>query len=334
LDLAAAPVGPGTSATAATSAATIAHVRDISVVTLNPDRHDEVRMDALRVAAVLITLALAPHPARAAQAGPIAYSGSGAWIDRYDFRRLGDPQLVVAEMAAHGVRTLYVETASWRVPDRVDVVAPEQTAALIAAAHANNMKVVAWYLPGFSNLRTDMRRVRAAIDFRTADGQAFDSFALDIEANIVNPVRRRNAALLRLSRMIRDHVGDTYELGAIVPDQLSTSRGRVLWPAFPYADAAEYYDVFLPMAYSTFNRARGATRVYRYTASNVRFVRRATGRPVHLIGGLTDAMTHAEQAAAVRAARDAGAIGSSLYKFPLYDDGSWRALSAFDDALP
>jgi hypothetical protein len=291
-------------------------------------------MDALRVAAILVTLALAPHPARTADAGPVAYSGTGAWIDRYDFRRLDDADLVVAEMADHGVDTLYVETASWRVRKRVDIVAPGQTQDLIAAAHANGMKVVAWYLPGLENIRTDMRRVRAALDFRTPDGQAFDSFALDIEANIVNPVWRRNAALLTLSRMIRRAVGRGYELGAIVPDQLSTSRGNVLWPSFPYAAVARYYDVFLPMAYSTFNRARGAARVYRYTAANVGFVRRATGRPVHLIGGLTDSMSHAEQAAVVRASRDAGAIGTSLYKFPLYDAGSWAALSTFAAAQP
>jgi hypothetical protein len=196
------------------------------------------------------------------------------------------------------------------------------------------MKVVAWYLPGFKNLRTDMRRVRAALDFRTPDGQAFDSFALDIEANIVNPVWRRNSALLKLSRMIRREAGPDYELGAIVPDQKSSSRGNVLWPNFPYAATARYFDVYLPMAYSTFNRARGASGVYRYTASNVRFVRRATRRPVHLIGGLTDAMTHSEQVAVARASRDAGAIGTSLYKYPLYDAGSWTALSAFDAAQP
>jgi hypothetical protein len=291
-------------------------------------------MEAVRVAAILVTLALAPHPARTAAWGPVAYNGTGAWIDRYDFRRLRDPESAVAEMADHGVRTLYVETGSWRVPNGVDIVAARQTQELIAAAHANNMYVVAWYLPGFKSLRTDMRRIRAALDFRTPDGQAFDSFALDIEANLVNPVWRRNAALLELSRMIRQEVGPTYQLGAIVPDQLSTSRGNVLWPAFPYAAAAKYYDVFLPMAYSTLNRARGAARVYRYTAANVRFVQAATGRPVHLIAGLTDSMTQAEQMAAVQASRDANAIGASFYKFPLYDDGSWAALDSFDTVLP
>jgi hypothetical protein len=54
-------------------------------------------MDALRVAAILVTLALSPAPARVAEAGPVAYSGTGAWIDRYDFAKLEDPEFAVAE---------------------------------------------------------------------------------------------------------------------------------------------------------------------------------------------------------------------------------------------
>jgi hypothetical protein len=293
-------------------------------------------MQALRIAALLVTLALAPHASHAARPGSHAartgvgaYRGPGAWIDRYDFAHLDDPDGAVAEMARNGVRTLYVETASWRVPRNVDIVDAAATERLITAAHASGMRVVAWYLPGLFDRAIDMRRIRAALGFRTADGQRFDSFALDIEANAVNPVWKRNASLLKLSRDIRREVGQDYALGAIVPDQLSTSWGNVLWPGFPYAAAAKYFDVFLPMAYSSFNRAKGARAVYAYTAANVRFVRKATGRRVHVIGGTTDNLRASEQAAVARAARDAGAYGVSLYKFPLYDAGSWAALSAF-----
>src|SRR3954466_725034 len=117
-------------------------------------------MDALRVAALIVTLALSPAPAPVERPGVGAYNGTGAWIDRYDFARLEDPEFAVAEMADYGVKTLYVETASWKVPNRIDIVAPLQTADLIAAAHSNGMNVVAWYLPGFVNLRTDMRRIK------------------------------------------------------------------------------------------------------------------------------------------------------------------------------
>jgi hypothetical protein len=286
------------------------------------------------MAALLVTLALSPAVPHAAQTAPAAYSGSGAWIDRYDFNRLPDPALAVADMAAHGIRTLYVETGSWKVPRGVDIVAPEQTSTLVSAAHADGMKVVAWYLPGLADLRTDLRRIRAALAFRTADGQGFDSFALDIEATLVNPIARRNAALVRLSRQLRRAAGPAYPLGAIVPDEPSATKLGGLWPYFPFGAIARYYDVFLPMAYSSMNRARGAARVYAYTAANIRFVERMTARPVHVIGGTTDAMTNAEQAAVVLAASDSGAIGASLYKYRFFDAGSWAALSAFDPITP
>jgi hypothetical protein len=316
----------------------VSKVRAFTDASVNPVSQDEVLMEALRLAAILVTLALASPatspPAHVARAGPVAYRGTGAWIDRYDFEQLPDPGLAVAQMAAHGVRTLYVETASWRVPRDVDLVAPVQTAQLVEAAHQHGMRVVAWYLPAFEDLRLDLRRIRSALHFRTPGGQSFDSFALDIEATAINPIRRRNSAFLKLSRSMRIAAGRGYPLGAIIPDEHSTTYGGGLWPAFPYAAAARYYDVFLPMAYSTLDRAAGARRVYAYTAANVRFVRDVTHRPVHVIGGITDAMTQTEQAAVALAAHDSGAVGASFYKFRLYDTGSWAALSAFDVTRP
>jgi hypothetical protein len=48
-----------------------------------------------------------------------------------------------------------------------------------------------------------------------------------------------------------------------------------------------------------------------------------------VIGGLTDAMTPAEQLAVARAARNAGAVGASLYQYTLYGTGSWAGLTLF-----
>jgi hypothetical protein len=278
------------------------------------------------MAALLVTLALSPPAAQTHRPGVGAYSGAGAWVDRYDYVKIDDPEAAVGEMSDHGVRTLYLETASWRVPRNVDIVDPDTTERMIVAAHSLGMQVVAWYLPGLADRRIDMRRIRAALDFQTLEGQRFDSFALDIEANEVNPVWKRNASLLKLSADIRRTVGEDYALGAIVPDQRSTSSGNVLWPAFPYAAAANYYDVFLPMAYSSY-RGHGASYVYPYSRANVSTVRALTGRPVHLIGGLTDALSASEDAAVVRGARDGGAIGASFYDFALGQDDAWRALT-------
>ena len=293
-------------------------------------------MDAVRLAALIVTLALPhhgaalpAHGARAERPATVVYAGTGAWVDRYDFNRMADPAGIVRDMAVHGVETLYIETASWRVPRSVDIVAPEATAEMVDAAHANGIKVVAWYLPGFADRAIDMRRIRAALAFTTPSGQRFDSFALDIEANIVNPLRRRNASLLRLSRSIRRAAGPDYALGAIVPDSRSTCCGG-LWPGLPYRALARTYDVFLPMAYSTFGRAWTARGVYSYTRDNVRFLRAVTGRPVHIIGGLTAQMDESTQYAVTRAARDSGAYGVSFYKYMDYDEASWEAMASFE----
>jgi hypothetical protein len=69
--------------------------------------------------------------------------------------------------------------------------------------------------------------------------------------------------------------------------------------------------------------------VYRYSRENVQRVRALTGRPVHLIGGLTDALSPSEASAVVRGARDGGATGASFYDFALGQDAAWRALRLY-----
>jgi hypothetical protein len=278
-------------------------------------------------------LAEAPPAAPLARAaasprsGLDAYRGAGAWVDMYDEADLGDPWPALLEMRDHGVRTLYLETASWRVPKALDMKDEQAVELFLDEAHALGIKVVAWYLPGLDDLRTDLRRSRAVLGFRTPrGGQAFDGLAIDIESQRVGRVPARNAALMRYSRALRRAAGPDYALGAIVPDLRSTTVSPGLWPGFPYRAAARWYDVFLPMAYSSY-RGHGAGFVYAYSRQNVTSVQALTGRPVHLIGGLTDALGPGEAAAVVRGARDGGAIGASFYDFAVGQDDAWRALA-------
>jgi hypothetical protein len=274
--------------------------------------------------------ALAPKPAkRAERPGVDVYRGVGAWVDMYDPAELGNPWPVLEEMKRNGVRTLYFETASWRVSKKLDFKDEEAVELFLDEAHALGIKVVAWYLPGLDDLRTDLRRSRAVLDYETPRGhQRFDGFAIDIESQRVRAVPARNAALMKYTRALRRYAGDDYALGAITPDLRSTTVSPGLWPGFPYRAAARYYDVFLPMAYSSY-RGHGASYVYPYSRTNVSTVRALTGRPVHLIGGLTDALTDSEAAAVVRGVRDGGGIGASFYDFAIHQDGAWRALSLF-----
>jgi hypothetical protein len=224
---------------------------------------------------------------------------------------------------------VFLETGNWRLPassDFADLAADEL---ILEQAHALGMRVVAWYLPGLTNVRLDLRRSRAAIELVTPyTGQSFDGFAADIESTNVGRVAARNRAVGAYSRGLRSIVGVRYALGAIVPDVRSSTIAPGLWPGFPFRALAPSYDVFLPMAYSTV-RGRGAAFVYAYTRANVNFVRSATGRPVHLIGGLSDGLTSGEAAAAMRGARSGGAIGLSFYNFAISLDSAWQALAGF-----
>jgi hypothetical protein len=253
------------------------------------------------------------------------YRGAGAWVDQYDAVVYDNPFPALEEMRDYGVKTVYLETGSWRLPRNRNFRDRIGTRLAIDAAHRLGMKVVAWYLPGLDDVPLDLRRTRAALRLRTDKGSRFDGFAVDIESQRLRSLGVRNRALMRYSRALRRYAGSGYALGAITPDERSTRYHPGLWPGLPYGSLARIYDVFLPMAYSTY-RGRGAGYVYRYTRSNVRFVRRATRRPVHIIGGIDPGLTASESGAVVRGAKAGGAIGASFYDFVGATDGSWRAL--------
>ncbi len=273
-----------------------------------------------------VSLGIAVAPA-AAKPSLKPYKGAGAWLDIYDGPTLRKPQAAIDKLAANGVKTLYLETANFKQAANVDIVFPKETGQLIELAHARGIKVVAWYLPSFANVARDLRRTLAAINFTSPTGQRFDSFALDIESNIVNPLAKRNSAMLDLSRRIRAAVGRNYALGAIVPDLRGSNVPPALWPFFPYKEVAKIYDVFLPMAYTSV-RVEGRAGVYRYTRANIDFIRARAGKKarVHMIGGIANLLDAGEAKAVVQAARDSKALGASFYDLPLSGPEEFSAL--------
>jgi hypothetical protein len=290
------------------------------------------RRRALRTTAALAgALAATASAAAPASAASIdAYRGAGAWVDIYSGGALSQPEAVVRRLAGAGVRTLYLETANYRRPRSVRIVWPAADRRFIVAAHARGMRVVAWYLPSLADLAADRERSLAAIRFRTPNGQGFDGFALDIESNVVGGISARNAQLMSLSRQLRTAVGRGYALGAIIPDARSTAPSRSLWPGFPYRSLASLYDVFLPMAYSTY-RVSGGPSTYAYTRYNVARIRAGTGRPgvpVHVIGGLADGLDAGEARAVVSGARAAHALGVSFYNYGVTGAEEYSALRA------
>src|SRR5438552_4560362 len=130
-----------------------------------------------------------------------AYRGLGTWVDIYDKDQYYDPATAVAQMAARGVRTLYLETANYH--SKKDIVFPLEVDRFIDAAHANGMRIVAWYLPSFNNPRRDLRRSLPATQRKTSTGGHFDSFGLDLESEVLSDVSPRTQRLLQLSAEVR-----------------------------------------------------------------------------------------------------------------------------------
>jgi hypothetical protein len=290
---------------------------------------------ALVATAVCVTVlggaAALPQAASAASAPIFSYRGLGTWVDMYDARAWDNPSAAVKDMKAHGVRTLYLETANYHNPaGSAPMFRPADAGKLIEAAHAQGIKVVAWYLPGFSDLTKDWKRTKAAIDFRSAGGQRFDSFTLDIEASIVKNVGTRNARLRRLSERIRAYVGHKYPLGACTPSPAGMAKNATYWPGFPFKMLAGIYDVFVPMGYYTYH-GDGYANAYSDTRDNIRIIREKTGRPtvpIHVIAGDAAKSSVTETTAYVRALRENGALGGSMYDWATTSDANWTVLQS------
>ena len=287
----------------------------------------------LTVLVGLLMAAARPQVAAAGSAPVTAYRGLGIWVDLYDASAWNDPAAAVADMALHGVRTLYIETANYHNPEKASLFKPETLARFIQECHARKIKVVAWYLPSFEDpvkdKDKDYTRSLAAIEFRTSDGQKFDSFALDIEDSHVKPASTRSARLKTLSARIRAAVGQSYPLGGIIPSPAGMKINSSYWPDFPYKDVAAFYDVIVPMGYYTYH-GDGYAHAYSETLENVSIVREQTGRPtlpIHIIAGLADQSSGSETTAFVRALRETGCLGGSMYDWPTTNDADWRALA-------
>jgi hypothetical protein len=228
------------------------------------------------------------------------FRGVGAWVDIYDDKGWADPEGTIAALRAEGVKTLYLQTCNFRC--KQDMHRPNTLSRWIDAAHAGDIRVVAWYLPGFDDLARDTRRSRAAIEFQSVTGQRFDGFALDIEAREVHPVKKRNRRMLKLSRRIREAAGRGYPLGAITIPWWWDWGGP-----FPYAGLDKMYDVFLPMIYFGY-RSDGPKGARFHTAKNIQQIRQGTGRPKTLIHPIAR-----EVGAFVKASDRRRAVGVSLY---------------------
>lgn len=267
-----------------------------------------------------------------------AYRGLGAWLDAFDyapayFRPREGPQVVPEDlhtMAAQGVRTLYLQAARRDPLSPEGVVDRNLVGRFLSTAHAEGMRVVAWYLPKFGDLEADLANLALLREFR-AENHGFDGIAVDIEYRREVPdAGELNRRVVELSHRLRRAAPD-YPLGAIVyPPVLFDVIQPTFWPGFPWAELAGAYDVWLPMAYWTEVPASSPYRnPYRYAEEGTRRLRQVLdddGALVHVIGGVADTATVTDVTGFVRGAGQAGAVGWSLYDYRTTSTGEWEVL--------
>jgi hypothetical protein len=257
------------------------------------------------------------------------YSGLGTWIDVYDWSATytnDNPQISLADidrMAGLGVQTLYVQAVRWDV--ETGVLEEARLRALIDRAHADGMRVVAWYLPDLGDIDADFRHLVAVARLPV------DGLAVDIESRSVEDVADRNARLLQLSASLRNAVPGQVLSAIVLPPVVMEDVNPNYWPGYPWADLAPYYDVWQPMTYWT-GRNPDWRDAYQYTAVNVDRVRQHIGNPnavVHPIGGIADKTSPQDVTAMLQAAVDTGCVGGSLYDYRTTTDDLWQPLQGF-----
>jgi hypothetical protein len=249
-----------------------------------------------------------------------AFNGLGTWVDRLDYSL--NPENTVLEMRARGVKTLYLQTGKFDQP--TDVIFADRVGRWIEAAHAAGIKVVGWYFPGYgSKLSRDVRRTAAIKSFRSPRGQAFDALGIDIERRGADTPSTFNADVTTHLQRVRERIGGSYPISAIVPSPVGMELAPVTWAGFPWRSIGRYADVVQPMGYWTFRTTCGSNPdhcPYGYSRGSVERARRFTGLPAHEIGGIHGepsgrVITNQDVDDFVQGTLDAGAIGGSLYDY-------------------
>jgi hypothetical protein len=262
----------------------------------------------------------------------VAFRGLGTWVDGFDFAPELDgtlPPESVDDMAAQGVRTLYLQATRDDPKVTGTLYSPDLLGAFLERAHEHGLKVTGWYLPTFTDPDKDWARFAAMVAFRS-HGQAFDAIGVDIESKAQADVALRNTRLVALSRRLRAAYPAMPLLGIVLPPVVTDVLSPAYWPDFPWHGIAPYYDAWTPMAYWTNRTPESGWRdAYRYVTENVRMLRADLGRPdavVHAVGGIGDKTTVADVDGMARATRDAHAIGGSLYDYATTAPALWPGL--------
>jgi hypothetical protein len=263
----------------------------------------------------------AVQDAHASRLGRAAtFRGLGAWVDVYDwsptwvhYKSPGStPPFTLSRidrMADAGVQVLFLQTAKTPFGDPLDGALARS---IVNRAHARGLRVVGWYLPTHASNPIDVAHLEATLAL------GVDGVALDIEDRSTVPdLDLRNARLVDLAHWFRAVHPRTPFAAIVLPPVATEVINPFLWPKFPWAALRDTFDAWMPMGYwSNRTAASGYRDGYRYTAENIDRLRADLGMRdayVHAIGGISNDISLTDVDGFVRAARERGAIGASLY---------------------
>jgi hypothetical protein len=251
------------------------------------------------------------------------------WVDVLDYPSV-DPATAVPDMAARGVRTLFLATA--RFNSASDFYDEAEMGQWLDLAHAAGIKVIGWYVPAYGDMTRDVRRTAAINNYLSPGGQRFDAIGIDIERfGPSGEVSRTtfNARVVPHLRQVRALT--SLPIGAIVPTPFTTNAGNN-WTGFPWSGIGPNSEVVVPMVLWSFRSNYTTGQVYSYVKNEIDRTQALTGKRVHAEGGVygegSTPVTTARIQAFVNATRDAGAIGGSNYDYRTTIDSAWWTVLA------
>ncbi|MBT9258666.1 MAG: S-layer homology domain-containing protein [Clostridiales bacterium] len=252
-------------------------------------------------------------------------AGKGLWLMFPDWKAYGDEAIL--QKAVQGNFThVYLEVATTRDQGFYGGRAMET---LISKLHNKGIAFLSWTYPELRDVESDLRWTAEVIGYKSRFGVRADGYAPDIE-EVIAPKAVETYA--KATRQMLNPLGFQGRLIAITYPPNS-------WPQYPFKELAPYTDVFAPMSY-WHHRAKDYTyyETYQYVRESVVKLRQYAGGPVavSVIGQTYDMFSagamgiHSpgplELEGAWQAAKDAGALGLSFYRYGTTSPSQWEVL--------
>lgn len=193
-------------------------------------------------------------------------------------------------------------------------------------AHAAGIAVIGWVYAANADPYADANKTVETLNYMTPYGQRFDGLAADLEEHLDAYHQEEYA------KAVRNAMGPNYPMMAVVYP--ATWDKVQPWTVYP-----KYYDIVAPMLYWHYKeRPYTYQETYDAVAAEMVKIRQVTGgnMPVHMIGQSYNMFTTSNQnptwaeiQAAMKAAKDNGAVGYSTYRGRTATTEGWNEFGGF-----